>query len=238
MLQYTTTNIVNTKGTYGAFKKNGAPADGSEAEAKFRLNWGPEFRKDSKHRITSVYVNKASKAEFAKATIDLSGIGTADSDVYQVVVYVRLQGDNSSEYANDWVFKGKPFNLGEFSGAKAAAAVAAGKAASNAAYVEGIVKKFCTVQFGKNLLSVKADGDNLVIEAKNQYQRFIDQDANMSVQLMKLTANSDGATHVLPEEWTPVDGVVTLDVAGKEAFGDFAHIVRDLRLPSDENLRW
>jgi len=92
---------------------------------------------------------------------------------------------------------------------------------------------------------VAATPDMLTITAVDQWEIFMDQDANSGVKLEVLktvdtagnvvTGSTSLPTH---EEFVASDqGTVTVD-NGNEAFGDFAHIVKDLRLPTDANRRW
>lgn len=95
--------------------------------------------------------------------------------------------------------------------------------------------------------ATEAVAGGLIITAHDQWEMFVDQDNNDGVRVEKLetvdmagnviaagqVANSP--THeafVLFE-----DAEVTID-NGNEAFGDFAHIVKDLRLPTAANRRW
>lgn len=217
MLQYTTTNFVNTAGTWSA-----------EAGKKFRLNFGPEFRIDDDHKITSIYVNKASKAELASATVDVSGLDSTKR--YRIAVYIRISNNNASTYATNFTFKGKPLYLGEFMGGATGEEVAA------------LCKKFCLAQYGEDLISVSGSSTSVTITAKNQFQKFLTQDNGYGVQLQVLdkdnTAYADASALTQPYMYQPVDGKVTAVCIGKEAFGDYTHMLKDLRLPTDENRHW
>lgn len=241
MLNFTTTNIVNTDGTFGVIDDKGhfyTAADLGAQDAltlvgsataikKFRLSYGPEFNAtDTAGGITKIYVNKASKAEYAKAEVSLSGLNAAD--VYRIQLYIRISGTAESTYANDWVFKGKPLSLGEFKGN------------TTAQNVVSLIKRHQLAMYGEDLVKVTAkNATTVVIEAKSQYQRFINQDTNLGVELQVYTPNADNFQSVYGSgEFVPVDGKVTVICEGKEAAGDFAHIVKNLRLPTDANLRW
>lgn len=231
MFNFTTTNIVNTPGTFGVIDAAGdfltTPAEAAAAVdiTGFRLNYGPEFRaKDLEHGgISAIYVNKASRAEFAQARVSLAGL---DPDaVYRIQIYIRVTGSAESTYSNDWVYKGKPLSLGEFPGG------------STPADVIALVKKHQLALYGENLIDVTAQGTNLIITARSQHQRFINQDGNTGVELQKYT-ESVSPSAVEPGSFVVVPGAVTMITTGKAAFGDFSHIIRDLRLPSEANTRW
>ena len=106
--------------------------------------------------------------------------------------------------------------------------------------------------YGKTTSDVKtpateAAAGGLIITAHDQWEIFVDQDNNDGVRVEKLetvdmagniiaagqVANSPTHEAFVPYE----DAEVTID-NGNEAFGDFAHIVKDLRLPTAANRRW
>jgi hypothetical protein len=95
--------------------------------------------------------------------------------------------------------------------------------------------------------AVAAAAGPLVITAHDQWEIFVDQDNNDGVRVEKLEtvdmagkviaagAVANSPTH---EAFVP-DSTVTVTIDnGNEAFGDFAHIVKDLRLPTAANRRW
>lgn len=95
--------------------------------------------------------------------------------------------------------------------------------------------------------AVAAADAPLIITAHDQWEMFVDQDNNDGVRVEKL-ATVDMAGNVIAagavanspthEAFVPdTTATVTID-NGNEAFGDFAHIVKDLRLPTAANRRW
>jgi hypothetical protein len=89
----------------------------------------------------------------------------------------------------------------------------------------------------------------LSIVAHDQWEIFMDQDSNKGVIVETLktvdtAGNIVNGSTTLPthEEFVAEASNNTSDVVsvnnGNEAFGDFAHIVKDLRLPTDANRRW
>ena len=223
MLNYTTTTIVNTKGTYAVKDaKNGK---------KFVVKFGPELFVDAAHTVRIVGKQEYAAAIKAKATI--AALPT-DSGVYRIAMYIRLRNNNNPYFSNEWTFKGKPLYI-EFNGG------------ATAKEIVSLVKKYMLVQYGYNLVEVKEAGSGIEIEAHDQWEMFMDQDGNAGVVVEKLQtvdmagniiasgAVANSPTH---EEFV-ADSSVTVKVDnGQEAFGDFAHIVKDLRLPTAANLRW
>lgn len=98
---------------------------------------------------------------------------------------------------------------------------------------------------GTQITFYKASNPALVITAVDQWEIFMDQDSNDGVKIEKLevvdTAGQPAsASTTLPthEEFLPYASAVVTVNNGNEAFGDFAHIVKDLRLPTAANRRW
>lgn len=223
MLHFTRTTFVNDASNvcvYDGLLKS----DGSKGK-KFAIKFGDTLYSDEEHCIKVVGYQPYKEAQFAKATIDLAGLDAEKT--YRIAVYVRLRNNNSSMYSNTWTFKGKPLFV-EFAGDCKAEDVA------------NIVKKFQLFEYGKNLITATPDGDSLVLEATDQWQMFMDQNGGDAVQLQSLeeVKSGEGCHDVCREEWQVVkDATVEVD-NGNEAFGDFAHLVKDLRLPTAANLRW
>jgi hypothetical protein len=225
MLNYTTTTIVNDGSTVSVKEI------GSTGNKKLVVAFAPELWIDDKHKPTVLAKTPYQAAQKAKVTI--SSLPT-DSGVYRIALYIRLRNNQNPYFSNDWTFKGKPLFI-EFNGG------------STAKQIASLVKKYSLVQYGYDLVKVKANGSSLEIEAVDQWEIFMDQDANTGVKVQEL-ATVDMAGKVVASGTIPasptheafVDNTsvtVTVD-NGNEAFGDFAHLVKDLRLPTGANLRW
>ena len=192
--------------------------------------------------VVAIYKREHNDPELAKVEIDLTGI--TEAGFYRIAIYVRLsQGSQDSYYANDFVFKGKPFYV-EFEVKEANLNNKAGLAKK----VVGIVKKYMNMQYEYPLLTVTADGTKVVVEATDEYQRF---------KVVELQQLSDGFN---PDCCHPLDVYETIDslfnpdgdypgninyaeveghqLKGKEGFGTYRQITKDLRLPTAANTRW
>ena len=219
MLNYTTTTIVN----------DGANVFADAAKKLFRVKFGPELFNDGTIHKACLVKKQAYVAPVkAKATVTLPSA----SGIYRIAMYIRLRNNNNPYFSNDWVFKGKPLYV-EFNGG------------DTAAQIVSRAKKYMLAQYGYNLVDFSTDEAKLVITAHDQWEMFIDQDNNKGVRVEKLvtvdtsgkvvTGDSSLPTH---EAFVPdTTAVVTVD-NGTEAFGDFVHIVKDLRLPTAANRRW
>lgn len=237
MLNYTTTTIVNSGDSVYANAK----------EKLFRVKFGPELYNDGTiHKACLIKKQAYIAATKATATIELP---TADG-IYRIAMYIRLRNNNNPYFDNNWTFKGKPLYI-EFAGSDTAATIVSR------------AKKYMLAQYGYNLVDFSAttgtpaSGDTpavpgkLVITAHDQWEMFLDQDNNKGVivetlKTVDMAGNIIGAgdtpaspTHeeFVAEAANNTDAKVDVD-NGNEAFGDFAHIVKDLRLPTAANRRW
>ena len=219
MLNYTTTTIVN----------DGASVFANADKKLFRVKFGPELLNDGTIHKACLVKKQAYVAPVkAKATVTLPSA----SGIYRIAMYIRLRNNNNPYFSNDWVFKGKPLYV-EFNGG------------DTAAQIVSRAKKYMLAQYGYNLVDFSTDEAKLVITAHDQWEMFMDQDNNNGVRVEKLvTVDTSGkvvtGASSLPthEAFVPdTTAVVTVD-NGTEAFGDFVHIVKDLRLPTAANRRW
>ena len=88
----------------------------------------------------------------------------------------------------------------------------------------------------------------LTITAHDQWEIFMDQDSNKGVIVETLKTVDTAGNIVNGSTTLPTHEEFVVEAAnngekvvvnnGNEAFGDFAHIVKDLRLPTDANRRW
>ena len=219
MLNYTTTTIVN----------DGANVFSDASKKLFRVKFGPELFNDGTIHKACLVKKQAYVAPVkAKATVTLPSA----SGIYRIAMYIRLRNNNNPYFSNDWVFKGKPLYV-EFNGG------------DTAAQIVSRAKKYMLAQYGYNLVDFSTDEEKLVITAHDQWEMFMDQDNNNGVRIEKLvTVDTSGkvvtgASSLPTHEAFVPDTTAVVDINnGTEAFGDFVHIVKDLRLPTAANRRW
>ena len=219
MLNYTTTTIVN----------DGANVFADASKKLFRVKFGPELFNDGTIHKACLVKKQAYVAPVkAKATVTLPSA----SGIYRIAMYIRLRNNNNPYFSNDWVFKGKPLYV-EFNGG------------DTAAQIVSRAKKYMLAQYGYNLVAFSTDEEKLVITAHDQWEMFVDQDNNDGVRVEKLvTVDTSGkivtgASSLPTHEAFVPDTTAVVDINnGTEAFGDFVHIVKDLRLPTAANRRW
>ena len=237
MLNYTTTTIINS----------GDSVYANATEKLFRVKFGPELYNDGTiHKAVLVKKQAYTAATKASATIELP---TADG-IYRIAMYIRLRNNNNPYFDNNWTFKGKPLYI-EFAGSDTAATIVSR------------AKKYMLAQYGYNLVDFSATAvtpasgndpevpGKLVITAHDQWEMFLDQDNNKGV-IVETLKTVDMAGNIIGANDTPasptheefvVEAANNTNVKvvidnGNEAFGDFAHIVKDLRLPTAANRRW
>lgn len=237
MLNYTTTTIVN----------DGNSVYANATEKLFRVKFGPELYNDGTiHKACLIKKQAYTAPVKATATVELP---IADG-IYRIAMYIRLRNNNNPYFSNDWTFKGKPLYI-EFAGSDTAATIVTR------------AKKYMLAQYGYNLVdfsataATEASGDDpavpgkLVITAHDQWEMFMDQDNGQGVVVETLktvdmagnviaagaTANSPTHEEFVVEAANNTDTKVVIN-NGNEGFGDFAHIIKDLRLPTAANRRW
>jgi hypothetical protein len=236
MFQFTTTTILNSLQDYNDSSKNliGEVKDGATVI-------GIHIKRDFKFlaaNVEAIYKRAAYDPEMAQATIDLTEVTAPVEDTtFRIAVYIRLSGSQNSYYANDFVFKGKPFYI-EF-------LWRVGETAANVAKkVIKVAKKYQQMVYEYQLLDITESAGVVTIKGTDEYQTLT------KVDLEKFDVNAgpwqDGG-HV--GEFIPVDtldeesvyhtgDVVTLVKQAKQGFGTYRNMIKDYRLPTAANTRW
>jgi hypothetical protein len=236
MFQFTTTTILNSLQDYNDSSKNliGEVKDGATVI-------GIHIKRDFKFlaaNVEAIYKRAAYDPEMAQATIDITEVTAPVEDTtFRIAVYIRLSGSQNSYYANDFVFKGKPFYI-EF-------LWRVGETAANVAKkVIKVAKKYQQMVYEYQLLDITESAGVVTIKGTDEYQTLT------KVDLEKFDVNAgpwqDGG-HV--GEFIPVDtldeesvyhtgDVVTLVKQAKQGFGTYRNMIKDYRLPTAANTRW
>ena len=219
MFNWTTTTIVNT------LPKMEAVGEKLRIGNKlFEKRWVESIRKAEGKTI-----------ELCKATINMNTVKTAigTSQVARLYIYVGLEGSEDSIYANDWYRKGMPLSV----------SFANDTAANMATAIKNTVDKFNVFTKVKKILNVTTSTSNLVIEGTHEHQR-----------IQKIAILVNGPDSVIGEEkvvleWTLNDALynkkvgvefngVTLDKVGRNGFGTYSHLIKDITLPTAHNTSW
>lgn len=153
------------------------------------------------------------RTEAMEATPDKVEIAyTKDSTNDQrIELYVRSTGNADPAFANALVFKGKPLYI----------EIPAGTESKD---LVKIANKYFNLMFGGTEQLIATVSENtLTLTCTNGYQRI--------TKALIATRDSEG------NFGKGVDAGVTITV-GNEGFGDYDHMIKDLRLPTSANLRW
>lgn len=251
MFKFTTTTIVNSIGNGGSLGiteakdprfagKTGVEGAADQIAQHPRM-WVEDgkilriakhfiFKKDN---IVKIYKRSYQnpvvfKVTFGKEALD-NLVARLGKDAYEgtgrIELYIRLSGDNSSYYANDLVFKGKPFFV-EFAIRKG------DTAAKLAARIAKTARKYQNMVYEFPQLNVIADGESVVITGTDEYQVV----KKAELQFYNEAHESYDCCALFGDFESAEDGVVVKQ--GHQGFGTFRQLVKDLRLPTAANTRW
>lgn len=168
-----------------------------------------------------------------KATIDfsnddlLAALRAGGAKTYcRLDIYLGVEGAEPYIYSTPWVQKGMPFWI-EFTVKDTDEAVTIAK------NVADMLKKNHVFLCDKDLINVSADGAKLTLEGATEYQRF------RKIEISTFDAYDD-YTEKVAELDSKDEGVtnITLDERGKNSFGTYSQIIKDLRLPTAANYQW
>lgn len=236
MFQFTTTTIVNSLKDYN-FPANDLITEVKEGNTVKGIHIKRDF-KFLADNIEAIYKRAASDPVMANATVDLTAVTAPTEDTtYRIAIYIRLSGCQNSYYANDFVFKGKPFYI-EFLWRN-------GETAANVAKkVIKVAKKYQQMVYEYQLLNITEDAGVITIEGTDEYQTLT------KVDLEKFDVNAgpwQEGGHVgefIPEDTLDEESlyhtgtIVELVQQAKQGFGTYRNMIKDYRLPTAANTRW
>ena len=219
MFKFTQTIIVNSD------KDSTGVARWTTGTDFFNFKRALNFKKE---HTMHIYKRAYSDPKLAKAILKMD---MTEAGNYRLALYVRLSGSQNSYYSNDFVFKGKPFYV-EFE-------VKNGDNGNQiATRVANFIKKLQSL-YGMKWLNISAVEDTIVIEAIDEYQRFKKVDIEYFVPDTNMLT---GGTFEVVKSAKPVDseeydGVNQIH-QGKEGFGTWWNLTKDLHLPTLDNVRF
>ena len=220
MFQFTTTHVINSDKDLTTGKDLWTTPDENTLIIK-----GINTLK--KANVTSIYKAVGEKEQLAKATITLNEEAAPfdtmkEGDILRLDIYIRpTESDHSSYYANDLNHKGRPFTV-EFPWMT--------DGATTAANLAKLINKYGLLMFGDKLLTVEVSNKVVTLNATTEFQRF---------HVIDLYKFVDNGGNVYANEWEklPATGVITINPKGKEGFGTYSYILRNIKLPTTEHLR-
>lgn len=187
-----------------------------------------------KHLFEKRWVECIRKAEgktveLCSAALDMAkvkeALDAAEAKVARLYLYVGLDGSEESIYANDWYRKGMPLSV-SFTVADAAVMADA---------IVDTVNRFNVFTKVKKVLDVKADGSKLIVNGTHEHQRLqkiqvlVDAGYGEEIAVVDYELNRPG------KEAT---GFVLDVVAGRNGFGTYSQLLKDLRLPTAVHNHW
>ena len=212
------------------FEKKKEKVDGVEKDV-LKIKRDFLFVKDN---VDCIRRRKGYEATLCKATIDFTKLVDTLVPTDHAVNYARLdiylgvEGAEPYIYSTPWYHKGKPFWV-EFIAKKGdTAAILANR-------VEKTIKSNHIFQVDKDLITVTNDSaGKLTLEGATEYQRFRKMEINVF-------AVSDDYADVIAElnanEVVSSDAIALVE-KGKNAFGTYSQVIKDLRLPTAANYQW
>lgn len=222
---------LNGKGTDNTylFKSGKTNIDGVEVDA-LKIKRDFVFVKNC---VKAIRKRAGYNAVMCKATIDfadstlLAALKTGGAKTYcRLDIYLGVEGAEPYIYSTPWVQKGMPFWI-EFTVKEA------DEAATIAKNVADMLKKNHVFLCDKDLINVSVSGSKLILEGATEYQRF------RKIEISTFDAYDDYADKVAeldPTKTTATD--IKLDERGKNSFGTYSQIIKDLRLPTAANYQW
>lgn len=222
---------LNGKGTDNTylFKSSKTNIDGVEVDA-LKIKRDFVFVKDC---VKAIRKRAGYNAVMCKATIDfadsalLAALKTGGAKTYcRLDIYLGVEGAEPYIYSTPWVQKGMPFWI-EFTVKEA------DEAATIAKNVADMLKKNHVFLCDKDLINVSVSGSKLILEGATEYQRF------RKIEISTFDAYDDYADKVAELDPTKTAATdIKLDERGKNSFGTYSQIIKDLRLPTAANYQW
>lgn len=222
---------LNGKGTDNTylFKSGKTSIDGVEVDA-LKIKRDFVFVKDC---VKAIRKRAGYNAVMCKATIDfadsalLAALKTGGAKTYcRLDIYLGVEGAEPYIYSTPWVQKGMPFWI-EFTVKEA------DEAATIAKNVADMLKKNHVFLCDKDLINVSVSGSKLILEGATEYQRF------RKIEISTFDAYDDYADKVAELDPTKTAATdIKLDERGKNSFGTYSQIIKDLRLPTAANYQW
>lgn len=186
-----------------------------------------------KDNVDCIRRRKGYAAELCEATIDftkLTSVIPTDHAVnyLRLDIYLGVDGAEPYIYSTPWYHKGKPFWV-EFLAKKG------DNAKALADRLEKTIKSNHMFQVDKDLIKVTNDGaGKITLTGATEYQRF----RKVTLNIFEETADYDDELATMNPNKVQAADSIALVKFGKNAFGTYSQIIKDLRLPTAANYQW
>ena len=186
-----------------------------------------------KDNVDYIRRRKGYSAELCEATIDftkLTSVVPTDHAVnyLRLDIYLGVEGAEPYIYSTPWHHKGKPFQV-EFIAKKDDTAKAL------ADRLEKTIKSNHMFQVDKDLIKVANDGaGKITLTGATEYQRF----RKVTINILEEAADYDDEVAAMNPNKVQATDPIALVKFGKNAFGTYSQIIKDLRLPTAANYQW
>lgn len=186
-----------------------------------------------KDNVDCIRRRKGYAAELCEATIDftqlISVVPTDHAVNYlRLDIYLGVDGAEPYIYSTPWYHKGKPFWV-EFLAKKG------DSAETLADRLEKTIKSNHMFQVDKDLIKVANDGaGKITLTGATEYQRF----RKVTLNIFEETADYDDEVATMNPNKVQTADPIALVKFGKNAFGTYSQIIKDLRLPTAANYQW
>lgn len=186
-----------------------------------------------KDNVDCIRRRKGYAAELCEATIDftkLTSVIPTDHAVnyLRLDIYLGVDGAEPYIYSTPWYHKGKPFWV-EFLAKKG------DNAKALADRLEKTIKSNHMFQVDKDLIKVTNDGaGKITLTGATEYQRF----RKVTLNIFEETADYDDEVATMNPNKVQAADSIALVKFGKNAFGTYSQIIKDLRLPTAANYQW
>ena len=179
--------------------------------------------KDGYGKICAIRKRAGYNATLCNAEVDFANLKTALVPTSGVTyarfdIYLGVAGAEPFIYATPWVQKGMPFWV-EFT------VTSEDTAETIANNVAKLIKTNHIFLHDKDLINLTVKGTKLILEGATEYQRF------RNIEINKFTMKDDYSEKVAELG----DTNIVLKERGKNAFGTYSQITKDLRLPTAAN---
>ena len=212
MFNWTTTTLINELPHFGVEMNGKALRIGKHL---FEKRWVESIRKAEGKTV-----------ELCSASLDMAKVKEAlpvDTKVARLYIYVGLDGSEESIYANDWYRKGMPLSV----------SFTVADPTVMAETIVDTVNRFNVFTKVKKVLDVEAKGSKLVINGTHEHQRLqkiqvlVDAGFGEEIAVVDYELNHKAA-----------EGIVVDVVAGRNGFGTYSQLLKDLRLPTANHNHW